>query len=85
MFLEIAIVALVGAALGLNFQAFILFPASLTLVAAFIAVGAHTGAGMWWIVLDILLVAASLQLGYLVGLHRRNSRLLRHAKDQLPT
>ena len=67
MILEIAIAALVGAALGLKFQAFMLIPASLIGVAIAIAVGATTGAGVWWICLDTFIVAASLQFGYLVG------------------
>ena len=67
MILEIAIAALVGAALGLKFQALILIPASLIGVAIAIAVGASTGAGMGWIILDTFIVPASLQSGYLVG------------------
>ena len=67
MLLEIAIAALVGAALGLIFQAFILIPASLTGVAIAIVVGVSTGAAMWWICLGIFIVVASLQFGYLVG------------------
>ena len=67
MLLEIATAALVGAALGLKFQAFILIPASLAGVAIAIAVGASTGAGMGWIILHTFIVAASLQSGYPVG------------------
>ena len=67
MLLEIAIAVLLGTALGLKYQAFFLIPASLTGVAIAIAVGAFTGAGIGWIILETFIVAASLQSGYLVG------------------
>lgn len=49
MLLEIAIAALVGAALALRFQVYILLPTALIAIAIAIAVGVSTGAGMWWI------------------------------------
>jgi hypothetical protein len=67
MLLEMALAALVGTALGLRFQVYILVPATLVVVAVAIAVGVSTGAGTWWIVLDIFIAVASLQFGYLVS------------------
>jgi hypothetical protein len=65
--IEIGIAALIGATLALKFQAFILFPANLIGIATTIATGVFTGIGVWWIVLDTVIVATSLQFGYLVG------------------
>jgi hypothetical protein len=67
MLVEMAIAALVGAALSLRFQIYILLPATLIVVAIAIVVGVSTGAGMWWIVLDTFITVASLQFGYLIG------------------
>jgi hypothetical protein len=67
MLVEMAIAALVGAALSLRFQIYILLPATLIVVVVAIGVGVSTGAGMWWIVLDTFIAVASLQFGYLVG------------------
>lgn len=67
MLLEIAVAALVGAALALRFQVYILLPATLIVVAIAIAIGVSTGVGKWWIVLDTFIAVASLQLGYLVS------------------
>jgi hypothetical protein len=67
LLLEMAIAALIGAALGLRFQVYILLPATLVVVAMAIAIGVSVGSGMWWIVLDTLIAVAGLQFGYLVG------------------
>jgi hypothetical protein len=67
MLLEFMIAALIGAILAWKFQAYILLPASLIVVAIAIAVGVSTGMGIWSTALDTFLAVASLQFGFLIG------------------
>jgi hypothetical protein len=67
MLLEMAVAALIGAALGLRFQVYIILPATLIVGATAIAVEVSAGAGVWWIVLATFIAVASLHLGYLIG------------------
>jgi hypothetical protein len=58
---------LVGTALGLRFEVFILVPTiGLTLTVVAVA-GIASGDGVWWLVATMVLVATFLQLGYIGG------------------
>ena len=58
---------LVGTLLGLRFRVFILVPTITFALVFVIGVGVAREAGIWWIALEMVLVATALQLGYLGG------------------
>jgi hypothetical protein len=58
---------LFGALLGLYFRALVLAPGILIAVAAVIAVGVDNGDGPKALALAVIVVAASLQAGYIAG------------------
>ena len=58
---------LVGALLGMRFRVFILLPVVLLTVAIVAAVGLARESGAWRILLEIVVVMAALELGYLGG------------------
>jgi hypothetical protein len=68
MALEIAIILLAGAALGLRFKVMILIPA-LTLTVLFaVIVGVSRGDPFWSIAVATILLGTAIQVGYLVGI-----------------
>jgi hypothetical protein len=56
-----------GAVLGLRYKVFILVPAVLFAILAVIGASVARGAGIWTIVLEVLVGATALQLGYVGG------------------
>ena len=58
---------LIGAVLGLRFKVLILVPATIIGSAAALAVGMAYGKNVWSILLDMVLVIAALEMGYLGG------------------
>jgi hypothetical protein len=65
---------LAGVVLGMHFRVFILFPA-VTLTCAVIAVFGVVGHdALWWPAIVMLVAAAALQTGYLLGATRAPSR-----------
>ena len=57
----------IGAALGMRHNVFILVPASLVSVAAAVALGMACDDSAWTIVLTSFLTVVALQIGYLLG------------------
>jgi hypothetical protein len=75
---------LVGALLGLRFRVFILVPAITFALALVIGVGVAREAGIWWIALEMVVVATALQLGYLGGSAFAATRAT-HSGEELQT
>jgi hypothetical protein len=67
MVISTLIGTLFGALLGLRFRAFIVAPATFVAVAIVAVSGAGRGDGITWLVLTVIAVAASLQVGYIAG------------------
>jgi hypothetical protein len=68
MALEIVIILLAGAALGLRFKVMILVPA-LALTALFaVTVGVSRGDQFWFIAVATILLGTAIQVGYLAGI-----------------
>jgi hypothetical protein len=58
---------LLGAVLGLRFKVLILLPAAVVAIAIMVAADSIEHGSLWTIVVDVVLVLASLQMGYLAG------------------
>jgi hypothetical protein len=58
---------LVGAGLGLRFKLIVLVPAIGFACAVIAAYGLEHGNGGWWLVLAMIIITISIQVGYLVG------------------
>ena len=58
---------LLGAALGLRFKVFVLFPVAAVALIGIEAVGFANGSGFAWLALAALAVSVGLQLGYVLG------------------
>ena len=67
MAITIGISILIGAALGLQFNVFILVPTVVLALVSTAAIGIAHGDQMWSVVVTMVLVATALQISYLVG------------------
>jgi hypothetical protein len=74
---------LIGALLGLRFRVFILVPAITFALVLVIGVGVARESGIWWIALEMVVVATALQLGYLGGSAFAATRAARSGEDGL--
>lgn len=63
----LCVAALFGAALGLRFKVFVLFPATALVVGIMAAVDLASGAGTWTAGFCVVFAAVALQIGYLVS------------------
>jgi len=59
---------LVGAMLGLRFKVFVLVPVICGALAIAVVEGIAGGDGLWRLVFAMIVIAASLQLGYILGI-----------------
>jgi hypothetical protein len=58
---------LIGALVGLRFRFLILVPVAMVALVFVMGVDVAREAGVWWIVLDMVVASISLQLGYFAG------------------
>ena len=63
---------LVGAVLGQHFKVLILMPTTAILIVLSVATGLTQSHSAWWIVLTVAAAAASIQIGYLIGIGIRH-------------
>jgi len=68
MMILILLSVLVGAVLGLRFRVFVLVPVICGALAIAVVDGLARGDGLWRLVLAMIMIAASLQLGYILGI-----------------
>jgi len=68
MMILILLSVLVGAVLGLRFKVFVLVPVICGALAIAVVEGIAGGDGLWRLVFAMTVIAASLQLGYILGI-----------------
>jgi len=68
MMILIPLSVLVGAMLGLRFKVFVLVPVICGALAIAVVEGIAGGDGLWRLVFAMIVIAASLQLGYILGI-----------------
>jgi hypothetical protein len=68
MLILMAIGILVGAVLGLRFKVLVLVPVICVALAIVLVDGIARGDGLWWLALAMVVIATSLQLGYILGI-----------------
>ncbi len=89
MLILMAIGILVGAVLGLRFKVLVLVPVICVAIPIVLAAGIAHGDGVWRLALAMVVIATSLQVGYILGNVTRfllgAARVPNHGKISIPT